>query len=405
MPKRLATIAVCSLMLFPGLSADGDEVVIDGMLDDAYSLSAVQTVQTGFGNNLSEWNAAYTHYDASTGILNMMLTGNLEANFNKLEIFIDSRPGGENTLSSLPEYDFFNGAGWISTNMDGMTFDDGFAPDFHLFARTGGTTFEVDFVDRLGGTSASVNGNAGEVGYNGAFTSGVGIVSIASLANNAVAGALQNDISFAMDNSNTAGVGGNQGVAANHDAALAVKTGFEFAIHVDDLGIDPRTGGQIKVSVLQNNGDHNYLSNQFLGGLPIGTGNLGGDGSGNFTGTLLGINLNNFDGEQFFTLDLPGHLLSDLNSNGFVDFEDLTILLANWNKDATADDGNLVEPLTTVVNFADLTVLLADWTGPGPAGSPEAALGEAVPEPSSLLLALLATLGLSFYRRRRRRAF
>ena len=51
-------------------------------------------------------------------------------------------------------------------------------------------------------------------------------------------------------------------------------------------------------------------------------------------------------------------------------------------------------------------MLLADWTGPGGAGSPEAALGEeVVPEPSTLLLALLATLGLSFYRRRRRRAF
>ncbi|MCH7633037.1 MAG: PEP-CTERM sorting domain-containing protein, partial [Planctomycetes bacterium] len=48
------------------------------------------------------------------------------------------------------------------------------------------------------------------------------------------------------------------------------------------------------------------------------------------------------------------------------------------------------------------TVLLADWTGPGPAGSPEAALGaEAVPEPSALLLGVIAALGLSFYRRRR----
>jgi len=98
-------------------------------------------------------------------------------------------------------------------------------------------------------------------------------------------------------------------------------------------------------------------------------------------------------------------LTSDLNNNGFVDFEDLTILLANWNKDVTAADGNLVEPLVTVVNFADLTVLLADWTGPGPAGAPEAALGEAVPEPSTLLLGVMATLGLSFYRRRKRRAF
>ena len=67
------------------------------------------------------------------------------------------------------------------------------------------------------------------------------------------------------------------------------------------------------------------------------------------------------------------------------------------------DGGNLVDSDTTPVNFEDLTALLAAWTGPGPAGSPEAALGDnAVPEPSTLLL---ATLGLSFYRRRRRRAF
>jgi len=98
-------------------------------------------------------------------------------------------------------------------------------------------------------------------------------------------------------------------------------------------------------------------------------------------------------------------LPSDLTNNGFVDFEDLTILLANWNRRTTPARGNLVNADTTPVNFEDLTVLLADWTGPGPAGSPEAALGtEAVPEPSTLLLALLATLGLSFYRRRRRRA-
>ncbi|MCH8048083.1 MAG: PEP-CTERM sorting domain-containing protein [Planctomycetes bacterium] len=98
-----------------------------------------------------------------------------------------------------------------------------------------------------------------------------------------------------------------------------------------------------------------------------------------------------------------GGPLSDLNGNGFVDFEDLTILLANWNKDVAADGGNLVEPQTTVVNFADLTVLLADWTGPGPAGSPEAALdAQAVPEPSTLVLAMFGLLGLAGLRRRRR---
>ena len=102
-------------------------------------------------------------------------------------------------------------------------------------------------------------------------------------------------------------------------------------------------------------------------------------------------------------------MLSDLNSNGFVDFEDLTILLANWNKDVAVELGNLVEPDITVVNFDDLTVLLADWTGPGPGASPQDALGaEAVPEPSSLALLIAALFSLSgmgsMRRCRRRRA-
>ena len=104
------------------------------------------------------------------------------------------------------------------------------------------------------------------------------------------------------------------------------------------------------------------------------------------------------------SVSLPiDELLSDLTGNGFVDFEDLTVLLANWNKDVSADQGNLVEADTTVVNFDDLTVLLADWTGPGPAGAPEAALAaHGVPEPSTGLLALLGMLSLGAMRWRRK---
>ena len=97
--------------------------------------------------------------------------------------------------------------------------------------------------------------------------------------------------------------------------------------------------------------------------------------------------------------------ISDLTGNGFVDFEDLTVLLANWNQAVGVESGNLVMPDSTPVNFADLTVLLSEWTGPGPAGSPAAALdGAPVPEPSSLLLAVIGVLGVCCRRRRQRRS-
>ncbi|MCH8047974.1 MAG: SdiA-regulated domain-containing protein [Planctomycetes bacterium] len=67
---------------------------------------------------------------------------------------------------------------------------------------------------------------------------------------------------------------------------------------------------------------------------------------------------------------------ADLDSDFDVDFNDLTILLSNWNKTnpfPLAGDGNLVDASTTTINFNDLTVLLAAWTGPAPAGAPQAA--------------------------------
>ena len=55
------------------------------------------------------------------------MTGNQEPNFNKLDIFIDAKPDGENTFSGTPDYDFNSGSGWISSNVagfgDGSTFE------------------------------------------------------------------------------------------------------------------------------------------------------------------------------------------------------------------------------------------------------------------------------------------
>ena len=64
-------------------------IKVDGERDEEYGGPlAVQGIQTGFGDPGSELDAAYAI--VSEGMLYLMITGNLEPNFNKLEIFIDS---------------------------------------------------------------------------------------------------------------------------------------------------------------------------------------------------------------------------------------------------------------------------------------------------------------------------
>ena len=131
-----------------------------------------------------------------------------------------------------------------------------------------------------------------------------------NLGNRTLAGFLTNPLNFGFHNNNSGGVdacntpamSGCQ--AANVPAALAVTTGFEFSISVADLG-NPSAGSQIKIHAVYGNGDNNYHSNQTLAGLPAGTIRLGGDGTGGFTGTLSGVNFNNFAGNQFFTIQVP----------------------------------------------------------------------------------------------------
>ena len=63
----------------------------------------------------------------------------------------------------------------------------------------------------------------------------------------------------------------------------------------------------------------------------------------------------------------------DLTGDGAVDFSDLTLLLANWNRTVGAGLGNLVDPLGSSIDFEDLTAMLSAWTGPTRSAAPQAA--------------------------------
>lgn len=78
---------------------------------------------------------------------------------------------------------------------------------------------------------------------------------------------------MALDNSNTGGVVGVGTAAANATAALEVTTGFEVSIPLAQLGLSGAnlTSGTIRFVAFIESVDGSQLSNQALGGFPIGT--------------------------------------------------------------------------------------------------------------------------------------
>lgn len=282
-------------------------IVIDGSISgDGYGAPvAVQTVNTGFGdtdgsNKGSELNAAYARIEG--GSLHLVLTGNLEDNFNKLVLFFDSRAGGQNALladtnsgGSNPVVDqspFSGDPGMFQkmTSMGATTFDAGFFADYVLVLRHGFTgsenRFDVDFAELGGGASQ----------YLGVFDPTLSTSGMTGIGVNA------SPILIGFDNSNVAGVGAGTD-AADSSAATAVTTGIELSLSLADLG-NPMIGDEIKITAYVTNSNHDYVSNQFLGGLPAPIENLGSDGISppfHFPGSTY-FNLNDYSGNQFFSV-------------------------------------------------------------------------------------------------------
>lgn len=363
--KRLLAAMLVLVLAVSGLNA---QIVVDGELDAGYTLAATQTNNTGFGDNASELNAMYTAVEGSR--IFVLLAGNLEANFNKLEIFIDSMDGGENPLSSTPQYDFLFDGGpfWISQFLGGdpgLTFDAGFDCDFHLLIRHGdpgdGSIFDADFINRMGGASAMVPVNAMRVPFDTmALTASGSIEPGVPGLNSSGVDANSQSIFVAINNSNVDGISGDTGVEADAAAAEAVMTGIEFSIDVSDLGIDPEQAATIKLNAMVNGVNHDFMSNQILPGIDAPMGNLGGDNMGNFTGNVSGVDFTAFTGDQFACIEYSPteFLLGDVNCDGSVDLLDVApfvaLITANQFNEKADINGDDSVDLLDVAPFVDL---------------------------------------------------
>jgi hypothetical protein len=390
---------------------------VDGTRDAEYGAAlSVQTVQTNFGDNFSELNAAYGK--VTGGYLYLMFTGNLENNFNKLMVFIDSKTGGQNAISGTNNPQNFDsrtgdgfGNGWapyanrgladsplLQLQAGNFTFDTGFEADYGMLFRRGAGTFDFDFaqmnqtaipadelVGIFGGPETGAAPNlSGNSGNNSGTAYGIG-----------------------FDNSNTAGISGGTG-AADPVAAQAVTTGIEIAIPLSALG-NPTS--DIKVTAFINGANHDYVSNQILGGFAAPQNNLGSDGSANFlyadknldgdftsaddydgntgdgfnnTGTdALGvglINLNNFAGNQYFTVPNVAAADGDFDNDGDVDGRDFLL----WQR------GQSDVPYST----SDLSNWQAQY------GTGILTGITSVPEPNSLVLLSFAAAACGMFSRR-----
>lgn len=290
MRKTISMLAVLAL------AGAAQAQAIDGQLTPGDNYGApvfTQAIQTGFGTapNGSELAAIYCKSDATH--VTLFFAGSLEANFNKFNVFFDTRAGGQNQIGGTNP----NNDNW-SAKHNGLTFDQGFAADYMMIFRRGfagdvnSNVFDVDFAE-LGGTNGGSLGRALTNTPNG------------TLFNNTI-GTLAPFAAVLGYTSSASSIGGTSGSAVAAGQQLLSLGGIELRIPLAALGLS--AGQTFLLSAGINGSNHDFLSNQIAGSLPVGTNNLGGDGNGTFTGNLAGINFNNFAGDQFVLVPAPGAL-------------------------------------------------------------------------------------------------
>lgn len=281
MRRHTQLFSASVLAAFAGAAAFGQTVNVDGTgLTTEYNvlLWTNGTNPTGFGDNNdpsigaangSEIDAVRAKFGVdifNEPMLFLSFSGNLETNFNKLDIFFDTVQGsGQNPLrGDNPDIDF-NGLNRMGENSDpnngtigpGLGFDAAVTVNYWI----GVTTGNFDPNTQRAEVYANYCDLDGQVAYYlGKGTNGLGFLS----DGNDPFGFLAT-----VDNSNIAGV---TDVAADPNAAGIVNTGWEIGIPLAALG---NPSGDIRIVAFINGTGHDFISSQIVGGHPFGANNAG----------------------------------------------------------------------------------------------------------------------------------
>ncbi|HTV62448.1 MAG TPA: hypothetical protein VMH30_07765, partial [Verrucomicrobiae bacterium] len=256
MKNQLIKLFAAASLLAPALCATGQN--LNGTLNTSFYGPPlyVQTINTGFGDNTgggdassgSELDAVYAQ--VSGGNLYLFIAGCFQNNGNYLNVFVAGGGAGQNILEVTNTASLHV--------MNGSTFTNGFQATWAFDMNdSSGTLYSEEYT-----LNAATNAPGGYVGALAESSPGIAAGNDGGVA------------SLYLNNTLASGMGtADDALTVGPNTGANTTNGLEMVVPLSAIGY---TGGSINVLVCISGGGDTYLSNQFLPGLAVGTGNLGG---------------------------------------------------------------------------------------------------------------------------------